>query len=670
LERLGYGAFATSGEASKDTAEAAELSTDLEGHELLPGERERRADSPRTRTTSALQAGIREGRFGPTTIAFGDGHGAPSHGAAGDPRGQPTSAQAAPGNYSAAEPQGAAESGSACPSSLSGEAASGPASGSPVAHPLEAAADIGTPMVKAFSLLLEEDAVMDDLNLQDGLGTEIPRDPAAPSQSGPHATHSVRVPPKYAYNPSSYGFGTKAVAEYDENADIVGGQETIHPGRLPAKVFRIGTALLAVLWILGVAYPIHHVRGFMTTPALGEVYAEEEREVDTLTGRAIGEMQVPGAMGTDPNGLPMFIPLPRQHEIPKFEHGELIQVEWPTHAGFFPRALSADDSGRRLVVADDIGLYFAELTQADATPSGNATSRRAGATRLLRGADDTGSIPAVDRPVARFSRVGRCAATEGQNLRDMSVVCTRLESRDYCKVLVLVSLGPTIAECPLPQEERAAERAPRADERPKPARELAGGRTGNVSWTVASDWLYKDVRPERLDALAVDSDCLKVGSRHSPQPGMCRFEAADAGCVVVGTSFGRIVQLRGDIEGTRQLVPERKVHQRAAPVTHGSLAVLPSGAIVALARKLSVSDGEVGQGKKTEAIAEAFDGEAGDLIGQWELPKDVDWITLSGGGDSLLALGLRDRRELQLYKFPVPPELRARKDSRLPPFVG
>jgi len=157
-----------------------------------------------------------------------------------------------------------------------------------------------------------------------------------------------------------------------------------------------------------------------------------------------------------------------------------------------------------------------------------------------------------------------------------------------------------------------------------------------------------------VESLAVNSDCLKRDNSNK-----CNFEAEKVGCVVVGTSLGRIVQLRSDLDSARQLVPDRSIHYRPTAVTHGSLHVLPSGYVLALSRKVSLSRDKQ---RVVEATAQAFDEREGNLAGEWKLPDGVDWLTLSGGGQSLLALGVRDRRKLELHRFPVPDMLKAPLD--------
>lgn len=79
--------------------------------------------------------------------------------------------------------------------------------------------------------------------------------------------------------------------------------------------------------------------------------------------------------------------------------GQLVQTYWPSHSGFEPRALSCDPLGAKIVVADDFGIYAAEL-QSDVADSDDMQ---------LRGASSKGS-----KLLAHFYPQPHCAAIEGQ----------------------------------------------------------------------------------------------------------------------------------------------------------------------------------------------------------------------------------------------------------------
>jgi len=118
------------------------------------------------------------------------------------------------------------------------------------------------------------------------------------------------------------------------------------------------------------------------------------------------------------------------------------------------------------------------------------------------------------------------------------------------------------------------------------------------------------------------------------------------GCVLVGTTAGRILQLRRHVSDYRVLVPARTVYRQRRPVAHGGLNSLENGMVVALSQKL---------GKKPASVM-ALNSQDGSVRGTWKLPTDTTWLTFSGGGDNLFALGIRDCSEPELFKFPKPPE--------------
>eukprot|EP00438_Fugacium_kawagutii_P001194 Skav225226 [mRNA] locus=scaffold2946:11392:33302:+ [translate_table: standard] len=75
-------------------------------------------------------------------------------------------------------------------------------------------------------------------------------------------------------------------------------------------------------------------------------------------------------------------------------------------------------------------------------------------------------------------------------------------------------------------------------------------------------------------ALAVNSGCM-----------MGAFQANDEGCVVAGTSEGRIVELRESHIKNHTLVPERAMEQRNEALSAGSLHFSSKGYVMVLRRK-------------------------------------------------------------------------------------
>jgi len=207
----------------------------------------------------------------------------------------------------------------------------------------------------------------------------------------------------------------------------VTGHDKFHPGHLPAYIFRFATLLLVLLWFIGC---------FLT-------------------------------LGTESTGLQGFtqVVAPR-HNLPKMRKGETILVEWPTHLGFVPRALSCDPSGEIIVVADDLALFSGRVVRADKDVQIDDARIRSvqhipvlatEAQRVQKERVSTSRPVAVNplishRPLTlHFTRVeAQCALLDGHELNDVSVICT--DKPFWCRVLVLYDRGRRLAECPLSNE--------------------------------------------------------------------------------------------------------------------------------------------------------------------------------------------------------------------------
>mmetsp|Transcript_25442 Transcript_25442/g.64694 ORF Transcript_25442/g.64694 Transcript_25442/m.64694 type:complete len:1136 (-) Transcript_25442:188-3595(-) len=456
----------------------------------------------------------------------------------------------------------------------------------------------------------------------------------------------VHESPANIFHPDSYvPKETKVARNQSDEVDIVTGHDKVHPGKLPAKIFRLGTLLLAALWGVGVALPFGVFREFMTKPLTADVFVEEMGP----DGHRI-ETEVRAAVGTAPDGLPSLIPQYNLREnLPSLPEGELVNVDWPEHAGFVPRALSSDPTGTMFVVADDLGVYAGRLGSAAGAPV-VAASAMPPALRRLQQAPELKRTQSVS-----FEHVPPCAALEGQALKDIGIVCTT-GSLDDCRVVVLHARGRKLAECPLPagfgvpsaglaesrtlvdgaDEVNAFEVQPSSIVPPAP------------TWRISNDWLHssesRNLR-ETVNSVAVNNECLEVAEGKEEQVAVSgAFLPIDVGCVVVGTTTGRIVQLRAAYSGERRLVPERAMEQRPRGVVPGSLHVLSSGFVVAL--------------RHSSGTVQAFDSKLGTAVSEWRLPKDIQWLTLCGSGDSLFVLGLRNGTSVELHRFPLPAALK------------
>jgi len=230
-----------------------------------------------------------------------------------------------------------------------------------------------------------------------------------------------------------------------------------------------------------------------------------------------------------------------------------------------------------------------------------------------------------------FSRGRSCAALEGQALKDIAVVCFG-NSSSSCRLLTLTSRGKRLTECqiPIPGQPLSGE-----------VEGFEGQRTEH-GWEIAQNWLHRS-NEETVQSIAVNDKCI---SKASLQASGEAFDPSSSGCVVVGTSSGRLVQIREALANSSTLVPERVMHQRAHPSSRGAMTVVGGRYLVALWSKYgSVS---------------AFDVERGSVVKEWRLPTHIKWLMLTRGGNSLYLLGVRGGRHVELYRFPEPPELQGR----------
>jgi len=376
----------------------------------------------------------------------------------------------------------------------------------------------------------------------------------------------------------------------DEDTKVVSGHDKMDPGKLPAKVFSLATLLMVLLWAIGLAVPFGVFREFFTKPLVIDL---------TVGGEKGGGEEIQAVVGTRPDGLPELIPMvSHRKDLHSVLKGHPIQVQWPLKAGLKPRTLSCDPSGRVLVVADDLGVYAGVIEQAD-----------------------------VKR--VRFDRVPPCVALEGQAVQDVSVACGT-QQQVNCRVLVLHSKGRLLAECPL-QESFAKQKDKGHMTVP------ALPHTEPEQWQIPDTWLHHNDghsrrKLERIKALAANSACM-----------MGAFQANAEGCVVAGTSEGRIVELRESHIKNHTLVPERAMEQRNEALSAGSLHFSAKGYVMVLRRK--------------SRSVQAFDTLRGTSAGEWRLPPHVNWLTLGGGGEKLFALGVHEG-QTELYEFPLPDKLR------------
>jgi len=331
--------------------------------------------------------------------------------------------------------------------------------------------------------------------------------------------------------------------------------------------------------------------------------------------------------------------------LPAFAEGEEVRVSWPRGSSFTPRSLSCDPLGKQLVVSDDFGVYSGQLSKVqNADVLGTEHMER----RL-------GSQESVAPELsAEFSRVLPCTALEGQAVKDIGVVCSKGQPSD-CKVLVLHGRGHRLAECPLLTPARFQGLVPVSRE--MLLKRSNTGKVANTSqvvepvgeWTIPGNWLNLKEKKEHVESIAVNNECFSRARMLNEST----FERDMPGCVVVGTTSGRVVQMRRHVTEAHQLVPEWNMVQLPHSVGQGSLHVVPGEFVLAL--------------HPQAAVVRAFDAVTGTVLGSWQLPEEIRWITLCGGGGSIYMLGVRrkpskieDIQGVMLWRFPVPQELRDR----------
>jgi len=321
---------------------------------------------------------------------------------------------------------------------------------------------------------------------------------------------------------------------------------------------------------------------------------------------------------------------PRYWEMPdeqlsKLVEGSPLETSWPHSSRFEPRALSCDVQAEHFVVADDFGVYAARLARP--APGRGNSQREKGRRRLQSQA-----------PEAIFQQAPPCRPLEGHTPKDVDIVCTQSVEGRRCRALVLYASGQgmTLAECPLQGEAKRAAR----------------------SWDISVDWL-DDLNDEAVESVALGQRCRGPASTSvDVAPGL-------RGCVLLGTSAGRLVQLRQHVTRRNELVPLWATRPRRPPsrqavaettgaLSQGSLHVAPAGYVMIL----QPAGGSSGARSGRPGTVLAMDLEQDQIVGEWELPKDVQWQSLCGGGrDALYMLGRRAGMGASLWRFVLPADL-------------
>jgi len=398
------------------------------------------------------------------------------------------------------------------------------------------------------------------------------------------------------------------------------------PGRFPGRAFCGATTMVLLLWVAGSIFCRILARGPIEEYPAVEVGTDDGPERETFMDSTEGAVKY--------ETLPAFFPQTHNKELEVLPPPTSIEVEWPEHEGFFPRALSSDVSGTQLVVADDFGLYHAKLerfeheeTKLEPRNFLDTAEKRAPAERL----------------VAKFRPLQPCSGIQGQGFEDMTVNCL---SSSSCHVFVLLKDGKQFIECPLDVFKGNAASSDINEMENKTAAE-------DITWTISQQWLATGNPKEQVDAIAVNSQCLHSSKSSANDAHNLTSDAI--GCVLVSTTGGRILQMRSHVSEHRVLVPARTVYRQRRPVVHGGLNSLENGMLVALSQTLS----------KRSATVLVLNPQDGSVHGTWKLPMDATWLTFSGGGDNMFALGIRAASdEPELFLFPNPQQSASRTSQK------
>jgi len=429
--------------------------------------------------------------------------------------------------------------------------------------------------------------------------------------------------------------------------------------KLPWQVFRHATLLLVFVWLISPCllygfYPFgrsefgpRRPTDWQKAETQGKSFAEKEDPDGTFSGMVIDNRDMD--FDLEPT-------IEDYESMPTLPEGQYLDVAWPFESSFTPRALTCDDTGTHLAVSDDFGVFAGRVVETSDgtrvqvektrtlfdlpgshTPQSNLDKDARQLRGLLR------KRAAATRQPPSFAQMPHCTALEGKEIKDVSVVCSS-DKNHLCRVLVLHSNGRRLTECPLytswgtllpPETLNRALSTPDVWG-PMPDRAVVRPLS---EWKISGSWLEHD--HETIESLAVNPDC----EQQEEQPAEHAFDPAEVGCVVVGTSSGRVVQLRRHASKAHDLVPEWAMQEKRGKVSSGSLQIFPGGFVLMLRSEIG--------------LMQAINAAKGSLLGQWRMPADREWYALGGGGKSLFMLG-RDRTEekrVSLWKFPLPPEL-------------
>jgi len=441
--------------------------------------------------------------------------------------------------------------------------------------------------------------------------------------------------------------------------------EALLKGEAPWLVFRFVTLVLSGLYAAGALWSISLLAGFVGL-RLNPLPIIQDLEVSSDSSGPVGALITGAGLALDMGGEvsaeswiaegPEVGP-----ELPRLPDGQAVETIWPYSRNFAPRALSCDANGRRFVVADDFGIYTANLTlevedDYDRRESDELHARRR------------------ERFRARFQRAPPCPQLDGRMPRDADMICSRDPRRpnedESCSALVLHEVGDraAITECPLNLGRNVG----------SSRRNGTQGKSKSSSphsWEILTDWL-DDQKHEAIETVAINPG--------GPSDASAEFGLDLTGCLLVGTTSSRLVQLRRHVANQDQLVPlwatRPRRHMRwggVGPVisqAKGSVHILPHGVVIVL-QPWTKADSPMDV--PSPFTMWAIDLATGAVLGEWELPRGTQWQSLCGGGDNTLWLlgretGLDEPSDeaasgpSALWRLPLPHELRRPSGRPIP----
>lgn len=422
----------------------------------------------------------------------------------------------------------------------------------------------------------------------------------------------------------------------EDFGDVVTGHEPDTSRLLPWYIFRSAMFMLGLCWILAGVY---HALGAMGIFDLDQPLVFHNRT--SVTGNHVERYVHPGQR---PVTLDLSWPLPVEdspYVSPQgrklYPHGsyptpvgrasfmswawsvsptegetylvapELVQLAWP-HPNVMATSLTCDSEGLHFVVTDGVLMYAGDLSSADSVAG------------MLR-------VPAPEhqsRPVLEFDEAP-CDALMGEGLQDVAISCAGRggdaaaagggENVSNCEAWVLHRNGRRVASCPLPGFEEAPDSA---------------------GYDISDTWLEQFRAKRALGG----GEQRPAGADHGPHGRIEKGATIAAGsqcggpdknCLLLGTTRGRVVELRQHAKAGAGLVPRQVLEDGRG----GSLGAAADGGSNTVRHFNDRYLGVLRDGGKTMAVLDGSNG--GYAVGHFSLPKTV--TSFCSGGGHLYFLG-------------------------------